>query len=121
MLLSSRKGKSLVGAAIGLLAWGLLLSLYYGKLLESYELKTYDRLCRLNAKYSSPPAEIVLIVVDQGSLQAAQRQGINCPWPRQMYSPIVQLMASSGARAVAFDILFTEPSAYGVEDDQLLA
>jgi adenylate cyclase len=121
MLLSSRKGKILVGAIIGLLAWGLLLSLYYGKLLESYELKTYDQLCRLNAKHSSPPAEIVLVVVDQGSLQAAQRQGINWPWPRQMYSPIVQFMASSGARAVAFDILFTEPSAYGVEDDQLLA
>jgi adenylate cyclase len=121
MLLSSRKGKGLVGAIIGLLAFVLVLSLHYGKLLESYELKTYDQLCRLNAKYSSPPAEIVLVVVDQGSLQAAQRHGINWPWPRQMYAPIVQFLASSGARAVAFDILFTEPSAYGMEDDQLFA
>ena len=121
LLLSSRQGKGLVGAGIGLLAFLLVLSLYYGKVLESYELKTYDQLCRLNAKYSSPPDEIVLVVVDQGSLQAAQRQGINWPWPRQMYAPIVQFLASSGARAVAFDILFTEPSAYGVEDDKLFA
>jgi adenylate cyclase len=121
LLLSSRKGKGLVGAAIGLLAFSLVLGLYYGKLLESYELKTYDQLCRLNARYSSPPPEIVLVVVDQGSLQAAQRQGINWPWPRQMYAPIVQFLASSGARAVAFDVLFTEPSAYGMEDDRLFA
>jgi len=121
IVLSSPKGKVFVGVIIGGLAWGLGLFLYYGKLLESYELKTYDQLCRLYAERSVAPDEIVLVVVDRGSLEAAQRQGINWPWPRQMYAPIVQFCASSGARAVAFDILFTEPSAYGMEDDQILA
>jgi len=120
-LLSSPKWKIFGGAIIGVSAWLLALSLYYGKLLESYELKTYDQLCRLTAPYSLAPDDIVLIVVDQGSLQAAQRQGINWPWPRQMYAPIVQFCSASGARAVTFDILFTEPSSYGLEDDQLLA
>jgi adenylate cyclase len=121
MLISSRKWKILAGAIIGILAWVLVLGLYYGSLLESYELRTYDQLCRLNARNSPVSDEIVLVAVDQGSLQAAQRQGINWPWPRQMYAPIVHFLASSGVRAVAFDILFTEPSAYGMEDDQLLA
>src|SRR4030042_4722040 len=121
MLLSSRKGKVLTGMIIGILGWALVLLLYWGKLLESYELKTYDQLCRLNAAKLPASDEIVLIVVDQGSLQAAQRQGINWPWPRQMYAPIVQFCALSGARALAFDVLFTEPSSYGVEDDRLLA
>jgi adenylate cyclase len=121
ILLSSRKGKILLGSAIGLLAWGLVLLLYYGKILESYELRTYDQLCRLKAAASPAPEEVVLIVVDQGSLAAAQKEGINWPWPRQMYAPILQFCASAGARAVAFDILFTEPSSYGGEDDQLLA
>jgi len=119
-LLSSYKWKILGGAIIGVLVWVLVSSLYYGNLLESYELKTYDQLCRLTASKSSAPDDIVLVVVDQGSLQAAQRQGINWPWPRQMYAPIVQFCSSSGARAVVFDILFTEPSSYGLEDDQLL-
>ena len=61
------------------------------------------------------------VVVDQGSLKAAQQQGIHWPWPRQMYAPIVDFCTLSGARAVAFDVLFTEPSSYGVEDDNLLA
>jgi len=121
LILSSRKGKTLVGVIIGLLAWVLVLLFYYGGFLESYELGTYDQLCRLNARNSPASDEIVLVAVDQGSLKAAQGQGINWPWPRQMYAPIVQFLASSGARAVAFDIVFTEPSAYGMEDDQLFA
>ncbi len=121
MLVSSRKGKLLVAVIIGILAWALVLIFYWGKLLESYELKTYDQLCRLHAAKIPAPDEVALIVVDQGSLQAAQRQGINWPWPRQMYAPIVQFCASAGARAIAFDVLFTEPSAYGVEDDRILA
>lgn len=103
------------------MAWVLILFLYYGNLLETYELKTYDQLCRLKASNLAPPAEVVLVVVDQGSLTAAKEQGVNWPWPRQMYAPILEFCASSGARAVAFDIVFTEPSVYGLEDDQVLA
>ena len=99
LLLSTRKGKVLVGAMIGGLAWAVAFALYSGNLLESYELRTYDQLCRLKANHSSSPQEVVLIVVDQGSLDAARSQGINWPWPRQMYAPILQFCAASGARA----------------------
>ena len=106
---------------IGTVAWILAVGLYVANLLEPYELKTYDHLCRLNAKRFPAPEEIILVVVDQGSLKAAQQQGIQWPWPRQMYAPIVDFCTLSGARAVGFDVLFTEPSAYGREDDTLLA
>lgn len=119
--LSSRKGKALAGAAIGVLAWVLICVLYSSHLLEPYELKTYDHLCRLKASRSPAPGEVVLVVVDQGSLKAAQQQGVHWPWPRQMYAPIVEFCSLSGARAVVFDIVFTEPSVYGVADDTLLA
>ncbi len=121
LLPSSRKEKVLLGAVIGIIAWILIVGLYAADLLEPYELKTYDHLCRLYAKQSPAPEEVVLVVVDQGSLKAAQQQGIHWPWPRQMYAPIVDFCTLSGARAVAFDVLFTEPSSYGVEDDNLLA
>ena len=121
LLLSSRKAKILAGATIGILAWVLISVLYFANFLESYELRTYDHLCRLEATHSPAPEEIVLVVVDQGSLKAAEQQGIHWPWPRQMYAPIVEFCTLSGARAIAFDVVFTEPSVYGVEDDTLLA
>ncbi|NWF56562.1 MAG: CHASE2 domain-containing protein [Syntrophaceae bacterium] len=120
-LITTRNGKIISGVLIGLLAWGFVFLLYAGNLLESYELKTYDHLSRLKALRSPAPEEVVLIVVDQNSLEAAQKEGINWPWPRQMYAPILDLCSAAGAKAVAFDILFTEPSSYGVEDDRLLA
>ena len=83
VLLSSKNGKAILGSAIGLLAWGIVLLLYYANILESYEWKTYDHLCRFKAADSSAPEEVALIVVDQGSLAAAQKEGINWPWPRK--------------------------------------
>ncbi len=120
MQLQNRKDKVLAGLVLAAVAWAVLLPLYFGKFLESFELKTYDQLCRLDAE-DRGPGGIALVVVDQGSLDAAREQGVTWPWPRQMYAPIVDFCLKSGARAVAFDVLFTEPSSYGVEDDRILA
>ena len=120
-LATSRKAKIIAGSIVGGLAWGVALLLYFGNLLESYELKTYDQLCRWKASRSPAPEEVVVVALDQGSLEAAQREGIQWPWPRQMYAPILQFCALAGAKAVAFDVLYTEPSSYGVEDDRILA
>jgi adenylate cyclase len=118
---SSAKGKICLGALIGFLSWSVIFLFYSSGLLEPYELKTYDALCRLQARRSPAPPEVALVVVDQGSLEAAQRQGVQWPWPRQMYAPIVEYCATAGARALAFDVLFDQPSSYGREDDQILA
>jgi len=115
------RGKVAAGAALGLLAWLIVLVFYFTQTLEPFELKAYDRLCQMGLAGGRAPSEIVLVTVDQGSLDAAQKAGVNWPWPRQMYAPLVQYMTLAGARAVAFDILYTEPSAYGVEDDGIMA
>lgn len=39
------------------------------------------------------------------------------PWPRELYVPIIEYMRRAGAKGVAFDVLFTEPSHSGVSDD----
>src|SRR5512139_1415437 len=103
LLLSTPKGKVLVGALIGALGWLVALVLYSAGLLESYELRTYDQLSRLKANHSPAPQGVALIAVDQGSLDAARQEGINWPWPRQMYAPILHFCAASGAKAVVFD------------------
>jgi len=118
--ISSIKDKIFLGTLTGIFSWTLIFLLYTYGFFEPYELRTYDALCRLQAQRSPAPPEVVLIVVDQGSLEAAQRQGIQWPWPRQMYAPIVQYCAAAGAKALAFDVLFDQPSSYGREDDQIL-
>ncbi|MGH7806475.1 MAG: CHASE2 domain-containing protein [Thermodesulfobacteriota bacterium] len=83
-----------------------------------FELKAYDLFSRyLNP--ARPSGGIVIVEVDQQSIDALSEQGISWPWPRQMYAPIVEYL--SEADAVFMDILFTEPSSYGQEDDLILA
>ena len=62
-----------------------------------------------------------LVVVDQKSLDRLEAEGVVFPLPRQIYGAVVEVAKISKAKAVVFDILFTEPSSYGPEDDRLFA
>lgn len=82
----------------------------------------YDDRMNRTASYFSPSDEIVLVLVDQKSLNyAASERGWTWPWPREAYAEIVDFFSSGGAKSVAFDMLFTEPSSYGDADDKKLA
>jgi len=96
----------------------LLASVTLTPLFSSFELKSFDLLSRLlNRDQGS--SDIVIVQVDQPSLDALAAEGITWPWPRQVYAPVFERLAR--ADAVFVDILFTEPSSYGEEDDQVLA
>jgi adenylate cyclase len=65
---------------------------------------------------------IRLILLDQNSLDwAKEENGLAWPWPREVYNAIIHFCQRSGAKALVFDVLFTEPSKYGVDDDRVFA
>ncbi|GAB6059802.1 CHASE2 domain-containing protein [Desulfonatronum parangueonense] len=104
------------GAAIlALLPW------FFGAL-DSWEAQTWDiRVVRL-AEPGPATGEIALILLDQQSLDWGQEQmGLSWPWPREIHAAIVDFCRRAQAASLTLDILFLEPSAYGVEDDALLA
>lgn len=86
------------------------------------EYKTYDsRMKSTSAKYR-PSDEITLVVVDQESIDwAKEEKGWGWPWPREAYGHIIDFMSAGNASAVSFDIIFSEPSLYGKEDDASFA
>lgn len=55
------------------------------------------------------------------SLDWGKKQGLSWPWPREVYAPIIDFCTRHGARAVIFDVIYSEPSSYGVADDRKLA
>jgi adenylate cyclase len=106
-----------VGAAAFLLAGALgELGLWRG-----LEWKSWDARMRLFAAPARRAADIALILVDQYSLDFYKKQQVSWPWPRQMYAPILGFLKAGGAKAVFFDFVMTEPSAYFAEDDEKLA
>ena len=117
---TSLRRKAAIGALIALLAWGSTLGLDLAGILKPYSLKTLDLLFRITPLSPASP-EVVVITVDQPDLDFFQKQGVSWPWPRQLYAPIIEFCRRGGARAMIFDVLYTETSVYGAEDDQRLA
>ena len=120
LAVTSLRRKAAVGALIVLLAWASTLGLDLAGILKPYSLKTLDLLFRITSLSPASP-EVVVVTVDQPDLDFFQKQGVSWPWPRQLYAPIIEFCRRGGARAVIFDVLYTENSVYGAEDDQQLA
>ncbi|MFC1824081.1 CHASE2 domain-containing protein [Thermodesulfobacteriota bacterium] len=107
-----------IGLACGLVALGI----WTMGGLETWEAKTWDWRVSLLAEPGEATNDIRLILLDQNSLDWALREnGLTWPWPREMYGAIAGFCRRSGARSLGFDVLFTEPSVYGVEDDARFA
>lgn len=102
----------------GLIAASIVLVLWLSGRFESPEAKTWDWRCHFLAAPGVATDDIRLILLDQNSLDwAFQENGLTWPWPRELYGAIINYCRRSGAKAIAFDVLFSEPSKYGVEDD----
>jgi len=103
---------------LSLLSFAAASLLFVSGLLDPFELKAYDIFSRhLNPAFVTD--SIVIVTVDQQSLDALAKQDIPWPWPRQIYAPIVEYV--SEADAVFIDVLFTEHSSYGMEDDRIFS
>ncbi|MBN2056348.1 adenylate/guanylate cyclase domain-containing protein, partial [bacterium] len=97
-------------------------SIQHFDLFATMELRAYDLRARL-LPGATAADDILLVLVDQSSLEffaAEDGQAQGWPWPRSYYIPLVQYLRSHGVRAIAFDILFTESSVYGIDDDTAL-
>ena len=114
------KTKLKAGAVLILAALLLVLGLDFSGVLTTYRLKTLDLLFR-HAPLPQASPQVVVVTVDQPDLDFFKTQGATWPWPRQLYAPLIDFCRRSGAQAVIFDILYTEASSYGPEDDQRFA
>ncbi|QTA79168.1 Nucleotide cyclase, CACHE domain-containing [Desulfonema limicola] len=102
------------GVLFALFLWGI-------GALEPWEAKTWDWRVRLMAQKHRASDEICLVLLDQNSLDwGRETNGWPWPWPREVFSLIIDYCKRTGARSLAMDVIFTEPSRFGQEDDEIL-
>ncbi|MGB9836286.1 MAG: CHASE2 domain-containing protein [Candidatus Saccharicenans sp.] len=110
------------GLLAGLAVFFLSAVLYFTGWLRVAEWKTWDLRLNLWARPEKADKNIVIVLIDQYSLDYFSReQQVSWPWPRQLYAALVDYLKKAQARAVFFDLILSESSAYGVEDDRALA
>ena len=115
-------GRIVRGILVGSAVSAALIVVYGFSLLEPFELKTLDWRFRILSSPEEVSRDIAIVVVDQNSLDYYEElESVPWPWPRGLYQAVVDFANRGGARALIFDILFTERSGYGYEDDDYFA
>ena len=107
MLMSRLANKKVLHGALIALATAIIVNLgFYLGLFDGLELKAFDMRARYN--HSQPSSDVAIILIDEASLRGMNPIVGRWPWPRSVHADVVEFLALSGAKAVLFDILFTE-------------
>ena len=117
MPVATHQKKCISGTLVGWTVFLLAFALYWSGWLTIAELKTLDHRFHRYADSTKAGNEIVLVAVDEASLEAYGRW----PWSRDRHGYVVHYLKQSGAKAVVFDILFLEPDSGAEEFDQVFA
>lgn len=97
--------------AVAVVATLLVVALVLGRLTERLDHIIYDN--ALIASGRPPPDDIVIVAIDNRSLQAIGRW----PWPRAVHARALDRLAEAKPKAIGYDVLFVEPT----PEDPLLA
>jgi signal transduction histidine kinase len=112
-LSARRTTRLLLGAAAAAMA----IALRQAPLAQTFEHQLYDLRIRLRALVQAPSPNIVIVGIDDDSLEAMEAAVGRWPWPRYMLASIVD--HCSEARVIGIDILLTEADRHGPVGDDL--
>ena len=96
--------------AVGLISVMFTALLWQVRALDPWDKRVWDVEVGLLAKPARTTDQIRLIFLDQDSLDWGKKQGWEWPWPREVYAPVLDFCRRGGAKVVAFDVIFSEPS-----------
>ena len=115
-----RRRKTALLIAVAFLAAGLGLLAYATHLFRRTELQTIDARFSIRGKQRAP-SDIVLVEIDPATLQKLREHHLysEFPFPRAYEARVIDHLRESGAKVIAMDIQFTQPT--DPTDDQDLA
>lgn len=87
----------------------------YAGWLKPLDLLIYDWAQRLADKQPAP--DILIVTIDDGGIEQLGRW----PWPRSYHARVITELQQAGARAIIFDVLFSEPDRTDPQADLALA
>jgi adenylate cyclase len=99
-------------AAVSLTA--LVVGAYAANVFEGPELDTVDQRFEIRGSDGAPP-DVVVVGIDDVTFGELQRRW---PFPRRFHAQAIDRLREAGAKAIAYDIQFTEPTT--VRDDNAL-
>lgn len=99
----------------------LALLLHLGGMLDRADDRLGDWMLALHAPSRVPPDDIVVVALDQHSLEQLNELAGSWPWPRSVHAELLDMLEPHGPKAVAFDIFFNEEDRFQDLSDEAFA
>jgi len=103
------------------LAWLLLSFASLSTTLQRLDFLWLDALTRLRAQSQLADPSIAIIDIDDYSLNAMARDSGSWPWSRAVHAELINWLNEQGAKAIVFDIWFSEADIFRDDKDEYLA
>jgi adenylate cyclase len=87
------------------------------ELIRGMKLKTFDVIMKNRVLFHKADPDIVIVDIDEASLEAMAQEYGRWPWPRQVFAEFLETLQEQHPSAVVFDILFSDPDVFNKESD----
>lgn len=84
---------------------------------ENMRDKAFDLMVRNRIIVSKPDPDIVIVDINEASLNAMAEEYGRWPWPRQVMGEFLENIEAQAPKAVVFDILFSDADVYNPDSD----
>lgn len=113
---SRRRLRLLMFAVTAAVLTGVVLGAYAADVFRDTELDTVDTRFSIRGD-QGPPEDVVVVAIDDVSFGELQQRW---PFPRRFHARAVDRLREAGAKVVAYDVQFTEPSEDPEDDNALI-
>jgi adenylate cyclase len=121
MLITLNNNRKIRFLANGLVILAILVGVYQLSFWADLD-NTYNDIWRRHiANLSQPDERILVIEIDDRSLEELETQFGRWPWPRTVYGFLVEGLTEANSQAIVFDILFSERDIYQDKSDEHFA
>ncbi|MEX0992747.1 MAG: adenylate/guanylate cyclase domain-containing protein [Solirubrobacterales bacterium] len=107
-----QRARTLLLIAVGLVVTCAALAAYTTDSFRRIDLDTVDARFSIRGE-QKPPAELALVEIDDVTFDQLRQRW---PFPRHYHARVIDELKRAGAKAIAYDVQFTEPSADPRED-----
>ncbi|MBN1291817.1 MAG: adenylate/guanylate cyclase domain-containing protein [Candidatus Latescibacteria bacterium] len=76
---------------------------------QMFNWKLFDTLMHIRRQTTVKSENVAIVCIDQRSLEYYLENGVSWPWPREFYSRLTNYLSGCGARAIIYDIIFSDP------------
>lgn len=122
LLHSARTARSAKWLMLGLIFATLIAVDYgwggFGRIIDQ---RLGDTVLRLHAADRPEAKNVVIVDIDQRSLELMNDVAGSWPWPRSVHGELIDHIAAQKPRAIVFDLLFNEFDTYRPEQDAAFA